>query len=450
MNPPAGDQAPATQDNSGPTPLDYLANEATRRLSEFHEQARVQRANDRLEREQQVAESDMRDVEKVAESNPAAAANEVSGHSPRTLEAAEILLSLRHEVLAPLPSTSNLQGGETNRETEIFDRGSLYQQPPVLSATPVDEVRDRTENIKNQPTEAHPVGEQHHGLSENENGDLPSNEQGEDSNSQLGPADAQDENAVGSEDEEVPAENRERLIQRRLQLLLEVVQANEGPGPIESDSTGERVQRDLNYIADPADYTLYRTASGQERRIIHHERRNPPSSPPRAETYTNNSQAELDPNLHYWTSPDGLKHDMKKYKPDPNAAPPAKRKWDDVIAAAQKEQQDAAEPGVKPKPKPGPKGKKGKGRAGASSSSAPAKRAATTGTPRRRRAAKPPPVAGTPRRETRAAAKRKRDEADEAKEVDSGEDGAAPPPPAKKKRFMIILRMPPNPAAGSE
>ncbi|KIW79416.1 hypothetical protein Z517_06028 [Fonsecaea pedrosoi CBS 271.37] len=448
MNPAAGDQAPATQDNSGPTPLDYLADEATKRLKEFHEQARVQRATDRLEREQQVAESHRREVvEEVAESNPE---NEISGHSPRILEAAEILLSLRHEVLAPLPSTSNLQGGETNRETEIFDRGSLYQQPPALSTTPVDEIRDRTENIENQSTETHLVSEQQPRPSENENDGPSSNEHGEDANSRLGPADAQDESLLRSEGEGVPAENRDRLIQRRLQLLLEIVQANEEPGPIESDSTGERVTRDLNYIADPADYTLYRTASGQERRIIHHEPRNPPSSPPRAETYTNNSQAELDPDLHYWTSPDGLKHDMKKYKPDPNAAPPAKRKWDDVIAAAQKEQQEAAKPGVKPKPKPGPKGKKGKGRAGASSSSAPAKRAATTSTPRSRRAAKPPPVAGSPMRETRSAAKRKRDEVDEAKEVDSGEDGAAAPPPAKKKRFMIILRMPPNPAAGSE
>ncbi|OQV10238.1 hypothetical protein CLAIMM_14266 [Cladophialophora immunda] len=394
---------------------------------------------DTPEHENEVARSEKRDdAGPVEESEFPPIPNDTSRHSPRTLEAPEIPLSVRYQTPGSFSVSPDLRSRETDQVSE------------------------------------HPVSQRQQRLPNDDNDDDPSSsmEQGEDTNAQADDTGIQDDQndipeASESEETETSAGDRERLIQSRLRILVEGVRAIEGFDLSDTDDAGEYGRRDANYLADPGDHRVYRTASGQQRRVIRREPPSLPSSPPRADHFPNESQPELDPDMHYWTSADGMKQDMKKFTPDPNPPPPPKRKWEDVIAAARKAQEDAQR-GLMPKPKPKAKGigkgKKAKGvrttqQANADGSAnaqqpSPAKRTATA--PRRRAVRAPPALPATTRETRSAAAKRKREEEEASGMDSSGEDSAqrsskgnaaddsdgASPPPAKRPRLKLILRMP--------
>ncbi|OAL25701.1 hypothetical protein AYO22_04690 [Fonsecaea multimorphosa] len=408
---------PATSQNTS------VVGEKRKRSQESREQAEVDRPAKRVERENEVAQSETEDNAGGAEvGEPTAPADDTPRYSPRTLEAAETLLSISNEVQGP----------------HSEEQGEPRHSPRTLEAA------ETLLCLRNQVLGPH------------------SEEQGEDANAHVEPTDV----PSGPEGEEASAEDKERLIKRRLQLMLNAALLAEGIGPIETDTTGERARQDVNYIADPADSTLYRTASGGERRVIRHQPPSLPSSPTRADKHPNESQPELDPGMHYWTSADGLKNDMKKFTPDPHQPPPPKRKWDDVIAAAEKAQEDAERGPKAPngkatgKQSPG-KDTKGKDKADESASDEP------TG-PHAKRAKRTPGVSrrhftATPMRQTRAAAGRQRAAAAAATATaaaatataaaaaaaaasgtdNSGEDEAPP----KRLRLRLIVRTPP-PNAG--
>ncbi|KIW92778.1 uncharacterized protein Z519_06627 [Cladophialophora bantiana CBS 173.52] len=452
----------AAQRRPGLLPNDPIAEEARKRLQESREQSAARRESDRMTRESEAANSERSDDGGGIEGNKATPnADDTTAHySPRALEAAHILFNIHNEVLLQASKSQiHLQGTGINQETERADHG--YNLRARQSSRSLHRLhcwqssRDQfpafpADNQVSQVQQRLPDDEEHESTSH-------SNDKHEDANTNANAEEThiQDDIPSASESEGSPTGKTHRSVQRRLRLLLEPVRFNAGIGPLENNHNGERVSRHVNYIADPADYRLYRTVSGQPYRGTHHGRPSLPSSLPRAERPTNISQYELDPNLHYWSSVDGLKTDMKPFKPDPNPAPPKPRKWEYVIAAAQRE--EGAQRGLMAA---GGKAKCQKGKAASANSRAKApestkklksSHAKQTATVSRRGAVKAPTSLGASTRETRSAVKRKRDEAAETDNSDrgsgqsgsdrpSGSDEAAPLP--KRPRIKLIVRAP--------